>query len=532
MSRQLLRILTSCAFLLVASGVSFSWSAETKEILATPVDPFGVPGFIRLLHDPVADEIILAVTPQDLRSTAYDRFFATWEVSTPEGVQTQPSPPASLSTFGPWSETVRHPVSGRYRAELVLERPRPDGRLEASRHLSINFVFDAESATAELDTKAPPRAMPRAGRAGSLASLRRAGALEIVRVKAVGASAVHPAAGLFRPEERAVTINYAWRGARPGTPLVATWYYLEGMERIQWLTQREILQAIEGEGQFTFVIDEEEQWFTGDYVVEITATGQMLREVFFAVRPWEKQNSGSALVVVAMSVTASGAVPQPVGPGAVVPSDAQWVDLRVAYRGGTPGQRLTSSWHFVEGALRRPFSKSTVEILRPDYEAAFSFTLRPGEKWLPGTYEVDIFSEADLVATATYRVSAPADRAAWPAAEPARVALRPDLVPAGEACIVEGRGFSANGLISLEGIVLTDASGRTERFQGAPLRLSPQGTFAFRFRIPPNTAPGVASISVTDQAHRTATVSFQVARPRTVKEQIKEIGRQWKGIFR
>ncbi|MEE9520074.1 MAG: hypothetical protein V3V93_07415, partial [bacterium] len=292
MSRQLLRVLTSCALLLVASGVSVSWSAETKEILATPVDPFGVPGFIRLLHDPVADEIILAVTPQDLRSTAYDRFFATWDVTTPEGVQTQPSPPASLSTYGPWSETVRHPVSGRYRADLVLERPRPDGRLEASRRLSINFVFDAESSTAELDAKAPPRAMPRAGRAGSLASLRRAGALEIVRVKAVGASAVRPAAGLFRPEERAVTINYAWRGARPGTPLVATWYYLEGMERLQWLTQRETLQAIEGKGRFTFVIDGEEQWFTGDYVVEITAAGQLLREVFFAVRPWEKLDAG------------------------------------------------------------------------------------------------------------------------------------------------------------------------------------------------------------------------------------------------
>ena len=145
---------------------------------------------------------------------------------------------------------------------------------------------------------------------------------------------------------------------------------------------------------------------------------------------------------------------------------------------------------------------------------------------------MNIFSGADVEAPAPYGVSAPADRAAWPAGEPARVALRPDLVPAGEKCIVEGRGFSANGRISLEGIVLTDASGRTERFQGPPLRLSPQGTFAFRFRIPPNTAPGVASISVTDQAHRTASVSFQVARPQTVKEQIKEIERQWKDIFR
>ncbi|MFQ6672890.1 MAG: hypothetical protein ACE5KY_06280 [Candidatus Tectimicrobiota bacterium] len=531
MNRRLFRLCAS-ALLLVASAGSIAWGAEPRELLATSVDPFGVPGFLRVLHDPEADEVILAVTPQDLRSTAYDQFFATWEVSTPEGVQTQPSPPVSLSTFGPWSETIRHPVSGRYRAELVLERPRPDGRLEASRRFSIAFIFNAPFATAELDAEAAPATMPRAGRAGSLASLRRAGGLEIVQAKAVGAGAVRPAGGLFRPEERAVTIAYAWRGARPGTPLVATWYYLEGRERLQWLTQREVLQAAEGDGRFTFVIDEEEQWFTGDYVVELAAAGQMLQEVFFAVRPRGGPGAGRSLSVVGLTIAASGAMPQPAGGGAVVPSDAQRVEVRVAYGGGAPGQRLTSRWFFVERAMRRPFSESTVDIFRPDHEAAFSFTLQSGERWLPGTYEVDIYSGAALLATATYRVRASADRAAWPAAEPPRVALRPDLVPAGEEGIVEGRGFTPHGLIPVEGIVLTDASGRAERFRGGSLRLSPEGTFAFRFRLPLTTAPGDASLTVTDQARRTATVRFRVAQPRTVKEQFQEIERQWKEIFR
>jgi hypothetical protein len=537
MNRHRVRLLP-LALLLVVSSASAALGGETREVLATPVDPFGVPGFIRLLHDADANEIILAVTPQDLRSTAYDQFFATWEVSAPQGVQTQPSPPASLSTFGPWSETIRQPVSGRYRAELVLERPRPDGRLESSRRFSVAFVFNAEAVTAELDTQTAPSTMPRAGRAGSLASLRRAGGLEIVRAKAEGAGFARPAggarsaAGLFRPEERAVTITYTWRGARPGTPLVATWYYLEGQERLQWLTQRDVLQAPEGEALFTFVIDDEEQWFTGDYVVELAAAGQTLREVFFAVRPAGRLGTSRSVAVTAMTVTASGAAPQPAGPRVVVPSDAQRVELRVAYQGGTPGQRLSSRWYFVEGSLRRPFSESTVEILRPDHEAAFSFALQPGEKWLPGGYEVDIYSGRELVATAAYRVSGPAERAAWPAAEPPRVAVRPDLVPAGDEFIVEGRGFTANGQIALEGIALTDASGRTERFRGTPFRLSPQGTFAFRVRLPVTTAPGAASITVTDEARRTASVSFQVARPLTIKEQFKEIERDWKGIFR
>ncbi|MFQ6672061.1 MAG: hypothetical protein ACE5KY_02080, partial [Candidatus Tectimicrobiota bacterium] len=104
MNRYLLRLL-ACAVVLGVSAGSTAWGAEPQELLATPVDPFGVPGFIRVLHDSGADELILAVTPQDLRSTAFDQFFATWEVSTPEGVQTQASPPVSLSTFGPWSET-------------------------------------------------------------------------------------------------------------------------------------------------------------------------------------------------------------------------------------------------------------------------------------------------------------------------------------------------------------------------------------------------------------------------------------------
>jgi hypothetical protein len=524
--------LLSLALLLVASTASGALGGETRELLVTPVDPYGVPGFIRVLHDADADEIILAVTPQDLRSTAYDQFFATWEVSVPEGVQTQPSPPASLSTFGPWSETIRQPVSGRYRAELVLERPRPDGRLEASRRFTVAFVFNAATSATELDTQTAPSTMPRAGRAGSLASLRRAGGLEIVEAKAEGVGIARQAASLFRPEERAVTVRYAWRGARPGTPLVATWYYLEGRERLQWLTQRDVLQAPEGDSHFTFVIDEEEQWFTGDYVVEFTAAEQTLREVFFAVRPAGRLDAPRSVAVTAMVFTASGAAPQPAGAGAVVPSDAQRVELRVVYQGGMPGQRLASRWYFVEGSLRRPFSESTVEIFRPDHEAAFSFALQPGERWLPGSYEVDIYSGRDLVGTAAYRVGGPAERAVWPAAEPPRVAVRPDIVPAGEEFIVEGRGFTTNGQIALEGIALTDASGRTERFRGAPLRVSPQGTFAFRVRLPVTTAAGVASITVTDEARRTASVSFQVAQPLTIKEQLKEIEREWKGVFR
>ena len=509
-----------------------TWGAGARELLSTPIDPFGVAGFIRLLHDAEADELILAATPQDLRSTAYDQFFSTWDVSASGGVETQPSPPLNLSTFGPWSETIRHPVSGHYRAELVLERPRPDGRLEASRRFTVAFVYNAVSATAELDTEAAPRAPPQARRAGSLASLRRTGGLEIVRAEATGVSAVRSASGLFRPEERAVSVDFAWRGARPNSTLSATWYYLEGAERLQWLTQRRTLTTPQGEGRLTFIIDDEEQWFTGDYVVELSSAGQLLREVFFSVRPGGGSVASRPLEVVALTVSAPGVVPQPAGPGAVMPSNAERVELRVTYRGGASGQRLTSRWFFVEGLVRRPFSESAVEILRPDHEAAFSFALQPGEGWLPGSYEVDVFSGSELVARATYRVSSPAGRARWPSVEPARVAVRPEPVRAGGECIVEGRGFTPNGLIPLEGIVLTDASGRPSRLRGEPIRISPQGTFAFRFRLPLAISPGVASLKVLDQSQRTATATFQVARPLTVKERLKEVEREWKDIFK
>ncbi len=80
--------------------------------------------------------------------------------------------------------------------------------------------------------------------------------------------------------------------------------------------------------------------------------------------------------------------------------------------------------------------------------------------------------------------------------------------------------------------MLTDASGRTERFRGQPIQLSPQGTFALRFRLPVTTQPGIASLEVTDQSRRTAKVSFQVRQPLTIKEQLKDIEREWKEIFR
>jgi hypothetical protein len=338
--------------------------------------------------------------------------------------------------------------------------------------------------------------------------------------------------GVFRPEERAISVAFSWRGSRPGTTLVAKWSYLEGTERLPWLTQRKALNASRGEGQFTFIIDEEEQWFTGDYVVEISGGGQLLREVFFSVRPAGAAVAGRPLVVVALTIAAPGSVPQPAGPGVVIPSDASRVEVRVAYQGGKAGQRLTSRWYFAEGLMKRSFSESTVEILRPNHEAVFGFTLRPGERWLRGSYEVDIYAGTDLLATATYRVSVPTGRAVWPAAEPPRVALRPDPAPAGEEIIVEGRGFSPNGRIPLEGIVLTDASGRAERFKGEAIRLSPEGTFALRFRLPLTTRPGAASLEVTDQGRRTARINFQVRRPLDVKEQLKEIEREWKEIFR
>lgn len=531
MNRRRLKSLTMAIFLLAFASAPVL-GAEPRELLSTPIDPFGVPGFIRLMHDAEADELILAVTPQDLRSTAYDQFFATWEVSAPKGVQNQPSPPISLSTFGPWSETILHPVTGHYRAELVLERPRTDGRLESSRRLTIAFYYNSVSTTAELDTEAVTSTMPRASRAGSLELLRRSGELQIVKAEAGGFLASSGAPGIFRPEERAISIEYSWVGARPGSQLVADWYYLEGTERLPWLTQRADLQSHRGQDRFTFVIDEDEQWFTGDYVVEISSGGQVLREVFFTVRPAGGDLAGRPLVVVSLSIAASGSIPQPAGPGAVVPSDAQRVELKLVYQGGTPGQRLTSRWYFVEGMTRRPFSESTVEIVRPDHEAVFAFSLQPGERWLRGSYEVDVFSGHDLVATATYRVSAPGGRASWPSYEPARVALRPDPVPAGGECIVEGRGFSPGGLIPLEGIVLTDASGRVERFRGESIRLTPEGTFALRFRLPVTTAQGLASLEVTDEARRTARVSFNVTQPLTIKEQLKDIEEQWKEIFR
>lgn len=520
------------ALLTLALASTGAWAAEPTELISAPVDPFGVPGFIRLLHDAGADELILAVTPQDLRSTAFDQFFATWEVSAPQGVQTQPSPPMSLSTFGPWSETIRQPVSGNYRAELVLERPRTDGRLEASRRFTFAFTYNAVSAQAELDTQTVTTATPRASRAGSLSQLRSVGGLQILKAEASGFTASQTVSGVFRPEERAISIDFSWRGARPGSTLEAKWLYLEGAERLPWLTQQKQLHRTQGEDRFTFIIDEEEQWFAGDYVVEISSGGQMMREVFFSVRPAGVAQVGRPLKVVSLTVAVQGAVPQPAGPGAVVPSDAQRVDVNVLYQGGTPGQRLTSRWYFVEGLSRRSFSESTIEIVRPDQEASFAFSLRPGERWLEGSYEVDIFSERELLASATYRVSAPAGRIFWPTQEQPRVALRPDPVPAGEECIVEGRGFSPNGIIPLESIVLTDSTGRSERFRGEAIRLSPEGTFALRFRLPLTTRQGAASLAVTDQSRRTATVNFQVAEPLTVKEQLKEIERGWKEIFR
>jgi hypothetical protein len=485
------------------------------------------------MHDAEADELILAVTPQDLRSTAYDQFFATWEVSAPKGVQTQPSPPLSLSTFGPWSETIRHPVSGHYRAELVLERPRTDGRLEASRRLTVAYLYNSVSATAELDTEAVTATLPRASREGSLALLRRSGELQILKAEAKGFRAQRGSSGIFQPEERAISIEYSWLGSRPGSQLVANWYYLEGTERLSWLTQRKDLQSSRGQDRFTFIIDEEEQWFTGDYVVEISSGGQVLREVFFTVRPAGGALVGRPLLVVSLTVATTGSIAQPAGPGAVVPADAQRVEVKLVYQGGTPGQRLTSRWYFVEGPTRRPFSESTVDIVRPDHEAVFAFSLQPGERWLQGSYEVDIFSGAELMASATYGVSTSASRVSvWPSFEQARVALRPDPVPAGEECVVEGRGFSPNGLIPLEGIVLTDSSGRAERFRGKAIQLSPEGTFALRFRLPLSTAQGAASLEVTDQARRVARVGFNVSKPLTVKEQLKEIEREWKDIFR
>lgn len=522
----------ACAALLAASAVSAAWGAEPRELLKSPIDPFGIPGFVRLLHDAEADELVLAVTPQDLRSTAYDQLFATWEVSAPQGVQTQPSPPMSLSTFGPWSETIRHPVGGHYRAELVLERPRTDGRLEASRRFAVAFFYNAVAASAEIDTEAAPAPAPRASRAGSLSIFTRAGGVQIVRAAATGTLASAAGLDLFLPEERAISVVYSWTGARSGTSLTARWYYLEGSERLPWLTQSEELRTPEGEGRFTFLIDEDEQWFTGDYVVEISSAGQVLREVFFTVRPLGSQAGGRPLVVMGASVVAAGGVPQPAGPGAYIPADTQRVELKVVYRGGTPGQRLTSRWYFVEGLMRRSFSESTVEILRPDHEVVFAFSLRPGERWLQGNYEVDVYAGTELVVTAAYRVAAPSGPTIWPALEAARLAVRPDPAPAGEECIVEGRGFSSSGLIPLEGIVLTDSTGRAERFRGQAIRLSPEGTFAFRFRLPLATAQGPAQLVVTDQERRTATVNFNVGQPRSVKEQLKDIEEQWKEIFR
>jgi hypothetical protein len=510
------------------------WASATqsRELLAVPIDPFGVPGFIRLLHDAEADELILAATPRDLRSTAYDHFFSTWEVSAPQGVETQPSPPVSLSTFGPWSETIRHPVSGHYRVELILERPRPDGGLEASRRFTMGFFYNAVAATAELDTEVVTKAIPKAGGTGSLRRLGQVGGLEIVQAEAVGLGYAGAVPGLFRPEARAVSIDFSWRGARPGTTLTATWFYIEGRERVPWLTQKRVLTSDQGRDSFRFIIDEDEQWFVGDYVVELASGGQTLKEVYFGVRPGRAPGPGRPLVVVALTVAASGTVPQPAGPGAVVPPGAQRVEIRAAYRGGVSGQRLTSRWFFVQAGQRRLFSESAVDILRPDHEVAFSFQLEPRESWLPGSYEVDIFAGQELVARATFHVREPAGLLGWPALEPARVALRPDPVAAGEECIVEGRGFTPNGFIPLEGIVLVDALGRKERFRGEPIRLSAQGTFALRFRLPVTTPPGEAYLEVTDQARRRARVSFRVTRPKTIKEKLEEIERAWKEVFK